>query len=96
MAKRRNRYQQLDRYMTYALIADAILFLLFLLFAGSGILWGKILTALVAIGISSLCLYVLYVNNELLRQRSLWMSVGAAAIILCTLVSLILNFPTPK
>lgn len=96
MAKRRDRYQKLERYMTYALVADGILFVIFLFFAGFGVLWGKVLTALLAIGISGFCLYILYVSRELLRQRSLWMSVSAAAIILCTLFSLILNFPCPK
>lgn len=93
MARDNKRYQQWDRYMTYGLITDGVLFFLYLLFAGLGILWLKIITVILAIGLSLLCLYFLYVSKELLKERSLWMTVGASAVIVCILVSLILNFP---
>ncbi len=93
MANRKNRYQQLERYLTYALILDGILFVLYLLFAGLGIVWLKAIIAILALLLSGLCLYLLYATNELLRQRSLWMSLSAASIILCTLFSLLLNYP---
>ena len=90
-----NRYKDMERYITLALIVSALLFVIFLIASGNGIIWLKIVIAILAILISSLCLYVLYLAKELLRQRSLWMSVGAAAIIVCILFSLILNFPSP-
>ena len=93
MAKKQDRYQQMERYMTYALIMDGIIFILYLLFSGLGILWLKIITAILAIGISVLCLYFLYACKELLKDRSLWMTVSASAVIICILVSFILNFP---
>lgn len=96
MARNRNRYKQMERYMTYAMIADGVLFILYLLFAGFGITWLKVITAILAILLSGLCLYCLYMSKELLRQRSLWMTVGAAAVIICILASLVLNFPSPK
>ncbi len=96
MGGNRNRYKQMERYMTYAMIADGILFLLYLLYAGLGITWLKVIAAILAILLSGLCLYYLYISKELLRQRSLWMTVAAAAVIICILASLILNFPSPK
>lgn len=96
MATNRIRYKQMERYMTYALIADAALFLLFLLFSGLGIAWLKVVTAVLAIALSALCLGYLYLSGELLRKRSLWMSAASAAIILCIIFSLILKFPSPN
>lgn len=90
------KYQQLQWYLTYALIAAAGLFALYLVFAGFGIVWLKVITAILAILISFACLAVLYMRKELLRQRSLWMTTAAAAIILCLLFSLVLNFPSPN
>ena len=94
MAKR-NRYRIMEYNMTRVLIADAVVFLLYLLFAGFGVIVMKVITAIVAILASLLCPGFLYLSQELLRKRSLWMSTGFAAILLCTLVSLIVNFPSP-
>lgn len=96
MGKRRNRYQEMERCMTWALIADGVLFLLYLIFAGLGILWLKVILAIFIIAISLIALAFLYLTKELLRQRSLWMSVAAAGILICMLFSLILNFPSPN
>ena len=96
MAEKKNRYQVMEQYMTYALIADAVLFVLYLLFAGLGIAWLKVTLAVVAIVLSVLILGYLYMTKELLKPRSLWMSVAAAAVAVCLLFSLILNFPSPK
>lgn len=90
------RYKQMEQYMTYALFADAVLFILFLIFAGLGIIWLKVITAILCILLSGACLALLYLSKELLKQRSLWMSTAAAAIIVCLLFSLILNFPCPN
>ena len=35
-------------------------------------------------------------SGELLRHRSLWMSAGALAILVCLLISLLLNYPSPN
>ena len=90
------KYQQLQWYLTFALIAAAGLFALYLVFAGFGIVWLKIVTAILAILISFGCLAILYLRKELLRQRSLWMTTAAAAIIVCLIFSLLLNFPSPN
>jgi len=96
MANRGNRYKEMERYMTYALIADAAIFVLYLICAGTGVIWLKVILAILGIALSGLCLAWLYLSQELLKRRSLWMSVGAAAVLVCLLASLILNYPSPN
>lgn len=93
MVKKPNKLKQLHQQLTKALTIDVVAFLLYLLFAGLGITWLKVTTSLIAILISLLCLYRLYMTRELLRRRSFWMTVLAVSVIVCTLFSLILNFP---
>ena len=93
---RNNKFQQMQWYLTYALIAAAGLFALYLVFAGFGVTWLKVVTAILAILISFGCLAILYMTKELLRPRSLWMTTAAGAIIICLLFSLVLNFPSPN
>ena len=93
MAKRNNRYRKFDKLMTKVVIGDVFVFLVYLLSAFAGIGWLKVITALVAIVGSGLCLGYLYLSQELLKKRSLWMSLSFAAIVLCTLVSLICKVP---
>lgn len=89
----RNRYQDLSRLMTIALIIAAVFFVLYLIFAGVGIIWAKVLTAILAILVPVLCLGFLYMSQELLKQRSLWLTTGFGGILICTVVSLLTNFP---
>lgn len=96
MAKRVNRYKKMEQYMTATLLADVFLFILYLIAAGTGTLWLKVLTAIFTILISGLCLTYLYLTKEFLRQRSLWMTAAAGAILLCVIASLILGFPSPS
>ena len=96
MAKRRSRYKEMERHVTCALAVDLLIFIVFLISSGFGIIWLKVISAILAILISGLCLAFLYFSKELLRQRSLWMSAGAAAIAVCVVFSLILNFPSPN
>lgn len=94
MASGRN-YKDFERRMTPLLLAAAAIFLLFLIVSGAGIVWLKIVTAIVAILLCILCLALLYLSRELLRQRSLWLTAGFGSILLCTVVSLLLSFPGP-
>lgn len=96
MANKPNRYKEMERYMTFALCGNAVVFFLYLLAAGNGVIWLKVILALLGLGVSGLILWVLYTSRELLRQRSLWITTGAAAIAVCLLFSLILNFPSPN
>lgn len=94
MAKR-SRYKDMERGMTILLIASALDFILFLVFAGMGILWLKVITAIFAILMPVLCLFFLFLSRELLKQRSLWITMGFFGILICTIVSLIVNYPSP-
>lgn len=96
MASKRNQYKQLEQYLTIALIVNLLLFIGFLVSAGNGIIWLKVILAILTLFLSGLCLYVLYASRELLRPRSLWMTVAAGATVICLLMSLLLNFPSPK
>ena len=93
MAKRNNRYRQFDFLMTRVLMGDAFVFLLYLLCAACGIGWLKGVTAFIAIVGSALCFGYLYLTQEWLKKRSLWMTLGFGSIALLTLVSLICKVP---
>ena len=95
MARRKSRFKKMEFYITIALCADVAIFIAYLIFAGIGLVALKIITALLCVGISGAALYQLFVSHELLRRRSLWMSLAAACIIICVLFSLILKFPSP-
>lgn len=90
------RYRTMELILLVALVIDLILFIAFLIASGNGIVWMKVLFSILTIAISVLCLLVLYKTGELLKQRSLWMSTAAAAILICLLFSLLLNFPSPN
>ena len=96
MAERKMSYKTLDRIMSVAVIVDTVLFFAYLVCAGIGLAWAKVLLTILCVLISAACLAVLFIKKELLRARSLWITLAAGAIILCLLVSLILNFPSPK
>ena len=96
MANNSNKYKEMEFIFTVALIADAVLFVIYLIAAGFGVSWLKILTAVVAILLSAGCLVLLYFSGELLKKRSLWLSVGFVAVLVCLVFSLVLNYPSPN
>ena len=96
MSENAIRYKDMEKYMTYGLIGDGVLFILYMIVAGCGIIWLKVILALLILALSALMLGYLYLTKELLRPHSMWMSTAAAAIAVCLLASLILNFPSPK
>ena len=95
MYRKQNRYKELELYLTCVLIANALLFVLYLIVAGAGITWLKIVTAFLSLALAALITYYLNITKELTKQRSFWVTVGAVSIFICTLVSLILNYPAP-
>lgn len=95
MKKAKNRYKQMERYMTIGIVIDALLFLCFLIYSWSGVLWVRITTAVMTILISGAVIALLYLNKELLRRRSLWMTTAAVSIIACVVFSLLLGYPCP-
>ena len=92
---RRNRYREMEYQLTRILIADVIVFVLYLITAHFGVNFLKWLTAIVAILGSGFCGGFLYINGEWKKRRSLWMFMGFCGIALCVLVSIIAKFPAP-
>lgn len=96
MASSRARYKKFEHMVGLLLAIAFLLFIGFLVASGLGITWLKLLCSIVAILICGLCLVFLVLTQELLSRRSLWMSVLSAAIILCIVFSLLLNYPSPN
>ena len=92
---KKSRYKAMETVVTAALCLDAVIFLAYLIFAGFGLVALKVTAVVFCVLISGAVLYFLYITRELLRKRSIWMTLGATCIILCISVSLILNFPSP-
>lgn len=96
MQNKKARYKKMELLITIALCLNTAIFLAFLIVSGIGLTAYKVVTAIICILISGAILYYLYKTRELLRRRSLWMTLAAACIIICVLFSLILKFPAPK
>ena len=96
MAERRNRYHQLQQVISLALLGAFLLFIFYLIAAGNEIVWLKAVLSVLIFLICAGCLGFLFITQELLRPRSIWMTLAAASIALCLLLSLILHFPCPN
>ena len=94
MANRR-RYKDVERVLTQILLGELAVFLLYLIFAGVGVVALKVITAILIILVSGLCLAFLVMCGEVKKRRSLWLVMGFGAIALVLLVSLLLNYPSP-
>ena len=94
MAKRM-RYKELDKLLTRVLIAEAAVFVLYMLFAGLGIVALKVITSIIIIVASGLSLAYLYMCGEIKKRRSRWLVLGFACLVIVLLVSLILKYPSP-
>lgn len=94
MAKR-SRYREMESLMTKIILGEALVFVLYLVCAGLGWTVLKVISAIIAILGSLLCLGWLIITGEFPRRRSLWMVTGFIGIVLCVLVSLLLGYPGP-
>lgn len=96
MAKRnKNRYREMESLMTKIILGDLLMFILYLVCAGLGWSVLKVITAIIAIFGSLLCVGWLYLTGEFRRRRSLWMVTGFICIVICVVVSLLLGYPCP-
>ncbi len=89
------RYRQIEKFITGLLLGAAFGFAVFLISSGCGIVWLKVICCIITLLLCGLSLCVLYLTRLLTRPRSLWMTTAAGAMVLCLLVSLIFNFPSP-
>ncbi len=95
MANRR-RYKDVERILTQILLGELAVFVLYLIFAGVGVIALKVITAILIIAASALCIGFLVLCGEAVKRRSRWLVMGFGAIALLLLVSLILNYPSPN
>ncbi len=97
MARRsRNRYREMENLMTKIILGDTLVFVLYLVFANLGWSVLKVITAIIAIFGSLLCVGWLYLTGEFGRRRSLWMVTAFICIVICVAVSLLLGYPVPS
>ena len=96
MADRRNKYNQLNQVISLALLGGLALFIFYWIAAGNEIVWLKVVLSIFIFLDCAGCIGFLYISQELMRPRSLWMTLGAACLALCLLLSLILHFPCPN
>ncbi len=95
MANRR-RYKDVERVLTQVLLGELAVFVLFLLVSGAGVTALKVITAILIVVASGLALAFLYMCGEMKKRRSRWLVLGYGAILLCMVVSLVLNYPSPN
>ena len=91
----RRRYKDIERVLTQILIADAAVFVLYMVFAGMGLIFLKVTATVLCLLASLACLALLYMTGEMKKARSRWLVLGFGSIVLCLLVSLLLNYPSP-
>ena len=89
-----SNYKKLERFLTILLIIDFVVFLLFFISTIAGGIVLRVISILLLILICPYGLWMLYNNKELFTQRSLWLTCGFGGILICTLVSLICNYPS--
>lgn len=95
MNENQSSYRFFEQFMTIVLFVGLAFFLLYLIMAGVGLVVMKIIFAVLAILLSGVCLFILYTSKEWLKPRSLWLTAAFASIIVCTVVSLLCNYPAP-
>ena len=96
MARRsRNRYREMEKMMTKIILADVLVFILYLICAAFSWQVLKVITAIIAIFGSLLCVGWLYLTGEFARRRSLWMVTAFICIVICVVFSLLLGYPAP-
>ncbi len=88
-----DHFKDLEHMLTIFVLVDLALFIGYLVFAAASAVIGKVLCVLLTLVVAGYGLWVLYNTKELLKQRSLWITFSFGAIILCTAVSLICQFP---
>jgi len=92
----RRRYRDVERVLAQILMGDTAVFVLYMIFAGLGIISLKVVTSILIVVASVLCLAFLYMCGEMFKRRSRWLVFGFGALLLLLVVSLILNYPSPN
>ena len=88
-------YRFFEQLMTILLFVALAFFVLYLIMAGIGAVAMKIVFAILIFLLCGVCLFTLYTSQEWLKTRSLWLTAANCSLVLCTLVSLLCNYPAP-
>ncbi len=94
MAKR-NRYREMESLMTKIILGDVLVLVLYLVSAGMGWNLVKVISAIISVFGSLLCVGWLFLTGEFKRRRSLWMVTIFICIVICVAFSLLVNYPVP-
>jgi hypothetical protein len=92
----RRRYKDVERILTQLLLAETAVFILFMIFAGVGVVALKVITAILVAVASILALGFLYLCGEMFKRRSRWLVFGFGALLILLTFSLVLNYPSPN
>ena len=95
MDNKQHHFRRFESFLTMILYGALALFVAYLVTAALGLVTAKIILSVLAMLIAAFCLWMLYCAKELFRPRGLWLTCAFFSIILCTVVSLICNFPAP-
>ena len=91
----KNHYATTEKYLTLATLIATVFFLIFLFASGYAVIWLKVICAIFSLLIPACSVLYLYLVKEVRKRRSQWLVAASAALLLCTVFSLILNFPSP-
>ena len=95
MEQQNRRFKDLEMFLSVLIFAMIALFIFYLITAGNGQIVLKVISAVLIGCISGFGLWLLYSSKELLRQRSIWMTLSFLSGVICTLVSLLTGYPGP-
>lgn len=95
MDSNKRNFKDLEMFLTILIVTMLVLFIFYLIMAGNGHTVLKFLSAILIFCVSGFGLWLLYGSKELLRQRSIWMTLSFLSGIICTLVSILTAYPGP-
>lgn len=95
MEQKNNRFRDLEQFLTILIFAMTAIFIFYLFMAGSGMAVLKVIAVVLIAAIAAFGLWLLVKSRELLRQRSIWMTLSFVCCLICTLVSLLTGYPGP-
>ena len=95
MEQKNTRYKDLEQFLTILVVAMLCLFIFYLFMASGGKTVLQIIAAVMIGAIAAFGLWLLVKSRELLRQRSIWMTLSFICCTLVTIVSLLAGYPGP-
>ena len=96
MKQRNNPTWKHGRLLRYLILADLVSFIVYFTAAALHVPEVKFFAGISTLLLAALCIVILYKFNEVYRQRSFWITVSAVSIAACTLLSLLLGYPSPN